>query len=51
MWMWVIVYELEILELEAEDILHVGVDFHLGERTWLACQLQLYLFYMVAVDM
>ena len=48
--MWVIVYELEILELEAEDILDLRIDLHLRERTRLTRQLQLHLFYMVAVD-
>ena len=49
--MWVIVRELEVFILETEDILHLRVDFHLRQRTWLAGELQLHLFQMILVDM
>ena len=30
-WMWIVINQFEVLILEVEDALHVGVDFHLGQ--------------------
>ena len=50
MWMWIVTLQLEVLELEVEEILNVGVDNHTWQGTWLAGKLQLGLLYMVQVQ-
>ncbi len=47
----VVVGEGEIGVVEPEDVLHVRVDVHLGQRSRLARELQLHLLEMVTVDM
>ena len=48
--MWIVTLQLEVLELEVEEILNVGVDNHTWQGTWLAGKLQLGLLYMVQVQ-
>ena len=48
--MWVIVDQLEILELEVKDILYIRVDSHLRQFPRFTGQLELYLFQMVEID-
>lgn len=33
---WVVTFELEVFVLEVEDVLHLGVDYHLGQLTRLS---------------
>ena len=49
MWVWVIIHQFKILVLEVEDVLHVGINFHLGQWTRLAGELQIHLFQMIEV--
>ena len=48
-WVWVIVFQLEIFELETENVFHVWIDVHGGQRSRVAGQLQFGLFHMVGV--
>ena len=50
MWMWVVAYEFEVLVLEIEEVLHVWVDLHRGQRTRLTGELEFGLFGMVQVE-
>ena len=49
--MWVVAFETEVLVLEVEDGLDIGVEFHHGQRTGLAGELQPGLLKMVQVEM
>ena len=49
-WVWVVISQFEVLILEVEDALHVGVDFHLRQMARLASQLQLRLLNVVEVE-
>ena len=51
MWVWVVVHEGEVFKLEVEDVVHIRVDEHLWQRTWLSCELQLHLLDMIEIDM
>ena len=50
MWMRIIAYQLEVLILEVEEALHIGVDLHGGQWTRLTGELQLSLFDMVQLE-
>ena len=49
--MGIVADELEVLVLEVEERLDVGVEFHLGQGAWLSGELELRLFDMVQVEM
>ena len=49
--MGIVADELEVLVLEVEERLDVGVEFHLGQGAWLSGELELRLFNMVQVEM
>ena len=48
-WPWVVIDELEVLILEREEVLDIGIDEHLGEWARGASELQLCLLKMVEV--
>ena len=48
--MWIVVDEFKVFVLEIEDTLYFGVNFHLGQGAWLACELKLHLLQVIAVD-
>ena len=50
MWMRIIANEFEVLVLEIEKTLHIGIDFHLRQGTWLTGKLKLGLFDVVQVE-
>lgn len=50
MWPRVVVLQLEIFVLEAEDIFYVRIDFHGRQRTGSTCQLEVHLLQVVQVD-
>ena len=49
-WMRVIIHQLKVFVLEVEDVLHVGINLHLGQWTRLAGELQIHLFQMIEVQ-
>ena len=48
--MWVVANELEVLIVEVEDALHVRINLHGGQRTWLTGQLKLGLLDVVQIE-
>ena len=51
LWPWVVVLELEVLILEVEERLHVGIQPHMGQRSGLTSQLKSGLVEVVQVEM
>ena len=49
-WVWVVVFEREVFELEIEYALNLGIDDHARKRTRIARHLQLDLLEVVAID-
>ena len=49
--MGIVADEFEVLVLEIKETLHVGIEFHLRQGTWLTGQLKLCLFDMVQIEM
>ena len=49
--MWVIVQELKIIKSKIKNILHLRVQFHGGQGSWVTPQLQFHLLHVVVVDM
>lgn len=47
----IVVDQFEVIEGEGIDGLHIGIDSHAWQLTWLARQLQLCLVYMIGVEM
>lgn len=45
----VVTLELEVFVVEVEEILHVGIDAHLGQRTWGARELEACLIEVVKI--
>ena len=50
MWMRIVANEFEVLVLEIEETLHIGIEFHLRQGTWLTGKLKLGLFDVVQVE-
>ena len=48
--MWIIIYELEVLILEVEDILHLRIDLHLRKLARLTCELKLHLLEVICIN-
>lgn len=46
----VVTLELEVFVVEVEEILHVGIDAHLGQRTWGARELEACLIEVVKIE-
>ena len=46
----VVAFELEVVVLVVEDALHLGVEHHARQWTWLAAELLMHLVHMVEVD-
>ena len=46
----VIALKLKVFVLKVENGFHIGIYLHLWQRSRCACKLQLYLFYVVSVD-
>ena len=51
MWVGIVTNEFEVLVLEIEEALDVGVEFHLGQGTRLTGQLELRLLDVVQIEM
>lgn len=51
MWMRIVVFKIEVLVFESENILHFGVDDHSWQRPWLAGELEACLIEMVEIEM
>ena len=50
MWMRIVANEFEVLVLEIKETLHIGIEFHLRQGTWLTGKLKLGLFDVVQVE-
>ena len=51
MWVWVVAFKQEVLVVEVEDALHVGIDFHRGQGTRLTGQLEFGLLDVIQIKM
>ena len=49
--MWIVTYQLKVLELKVEQVLYIGVDNHLWQRTRLAGKLELGLLDVIKIQM
>ena len=49
--MRIIVFEAEVAVLEVKNIFFVGIDYHLRQRTWLACELETCLLEVIEIKM
>ena len=49
--MWVILNQFEILVFKVEDALHLRIDLHLRELTWLTGELKFHLLEVVCIYM
>ena len=47
----IVIHQLEVFVFEAEYILYVRINFHLGEWTRLTGELQFYLFQVIQLNM
>jgi len=50
-WVWVVAFKQEVLVVEVEDALHVGIDFHRGQGTRLTGQLEFGLLDVIQIKM
>ena len=49
--MWIVTYQLKVLELKVEQVLYIGVDNHLWQRTRLTGKLELGLLDVIKIQM
>ena len=50
MWMRIVANEFEVLVLEIKETLHIGIEFHLRQRSGLTGQLKLGLLDVVQIE-
>lgn len=50
MWIGIVVHQFKIFVPEAKNIFHIGIYFHIGQRSRLTRKLQFHLFQVVQVD-